>query len=81
MTNCLTCAKEIKYQCRCGSFGCDEGFLRAFCNEKCRDEYENNLIPRAIEFIDSLPEDKVKLLNEVLGSDEEVIYYLWYKYF
>lgn len=30
MSKCKTCGKEIKYKCLCGSFGCDEGFLRGF---------------------------------------------------
>lgn len=80
MSKCKTCGKEIKYTCRCGSFGCDEGFLRSFCNERCRDEYENNLIPRAVKWIDSLQIDEQKLLNDIL-SDEDVSYYLWKKYF
>lgn len=80
MSKCINCSKNIKYQCRCSSFGCDEGFLRVFCDEQCRDDYEDHLIPRAIRWIDELPQDKRTLLNEILG-DDDVAHYLWYKYF
>lgn len=80
MSKCKTCGKEIKYKCLCGSFGCDEGFLRSFCDESCRDTYEDEIIVRAVKWIDSLDKDKKKLLVDILG-DEDVIYYLWSKYF